>query len=151
MGKWAKSCERILWTSPSLVNTSKKQTKLSMSVCKHYLSSVVTTRRDVSYITVPPLSWSNFTNFSMQVSLDFTSFSFPFHIENLCNCCRHKYAQSISRIFELYFCRIIEHECIVRTIYLPTWLHDATSLTLHDSPAFVLIERQPFRKRPALK
>ena len=31
----------------------------------------------------------------------------------------------------------------VSTIYLPSWLHDATSLTLHDSPAFVLIQGGP--------
>ena len=35
----------------------------------------------------------------------------------------------------------------VSTIYLPSWLHDATSLTLHDSPAFVLIQGGPSMTR----
>ena len=50
-----------------------------------------------------------FTNFSIQVLEDWLDFCFrslhALHIENLSNCCRHKYDQSISRIFEFYFWR----------------------------------------------
>ena len=45
-------------------------------------------------------TWSDFTNFSKQVQqIPFPVVASP-HIENLSNCCRHKYDQSISRIFK---------------------------------------------------
>ena len=63
------------------------------------------------------LTWSDFTNFSMQVSAYSDSFRFrsfrALHIQNLSNSCRHKYDPSISQFFQSNFWQVFDvwHNC----------------------------------------
>ena len=55
---------------------------------------------------------SGFTNSSMQIPAYSDSFRFrsylALHIQNMSNCCRHKYDPSISRFFQSNFWRVSE-------------------------------------------
>ena len=64
------------------------------------------------------LTWSDFTNFFMQVFAYSNSFRFrsfhSLHIQNLSNRRRYKYDPSISRIFQSNFWRVFDvwHNCV---------------------------------------
>ena len=76
-------------------------------------------------------TWSDFTNFSIEVLEDWLDFRFwslhTLHIEYLSNFCRQKYDQSISRIFEFYFWRDFA-----------VWPNCVASQWLMPRPLFVL-------------
>jgi hypothetical protein len=107
-------------------------------------------------------TWSDFTNFSKQVSkgshnLCFLSFHL-LHFQNLLKCCRHKNDQSISRIFIKYFGGFLKFGPTVRSSSNKQKQHHHTNSTgsplvgcssvSHIGPIPKQLPPQPRRRRP---